>query len=184
MIQVFSENNVPSNEKEQEIEDRSSVPLDSLECDVSIHNVVGGSVEQCHNTCNKTCQENCGAVLSSWDSNKIDRIQTLFAGAKSIFKSKLICHLTTQGNIGPKVLSLLVGKSEYIIKKVINDQRDGVKQYIHSNLKMSRLSNASVNFIVWMVMFSSKFGQDSPEDLVIVLPSYMYKGTELFVVPN
>merc|ERR1712025_255005 len=106
------------------------------------------------------------------------------------FKEKLLSHLWAQDNMGaglsgicfskhnfcPKIFSKLVNRSEFLVKKVIKDKHVGVRRYIHGNSGRPKDSMASISFVVWMLLFISKFGQDSPEDLVKVLPSYMYKG--------
>ena len=173
-------------------EDFSSLPLIGVHCENETSKdppiALDETVEQ--NFCNKHCVANCGLKLASLSDNEKKHILSVFQGTIIEFKRKLLSHLQTQENIGIpatsicffkqnfciKAFSNLVERSEYLVRTVVEDKLTGTQRYMHGNYKSSRESGASINFTVWMLLFSRKYGQDSPEDVTIVLPAYLYKG--------
>ena len=70
-----------------------------------------------------------------------------------------------------KSFSELTGISTYILSTVRSDFNAGrTSMYVHGNCWKGRMSNASIGFVSWMKNFASRFGQDSPDEKLIILP--------------
>ena len=141
-------------------------------------------------SCNRTCVNKCNDAISSLSDADRVQMKKKFAGSKLDYKNVLLQHVITQEHMDlgisriywkkhhycAKAFSELVGRSEYITRKVLVDVKNGTKRYIHGNSVKSRESLASINFTAWMLIYIHKHGQNSPDDLVTVLPAYLYKG--------
>ena len=138
--------------------------------------------------CSKHCEKKCGVFHSEMASEDKETLIDDFSGTKQDFKRKLLNYLKVQKSVGisdygicymnhlfcPHVFSIVTNRSVYVIKKVLSDHRDGVQRYLHGNMK-KRCSRATTNFVAWMLNFVNCYGQDAPDTIVKVLPSYLYK---------
>ena len=79
-----------------------------------------------------------------------------------------------------ETFSELVKVSTYLLREVHEDFNNGRKvEYEHANKKRNIMSAATEGFIAWMQVYASRFGQDAPDEVCIVLPKVLMK-TELY----
>ena len=69
--------------------------------------------------------------------------------------------------------------SIYIADKVLKDFERGLRRHFHGNANKEKSRSSCLRFCGWMKIFSEKYGQDGPTDIVCVLPSYL-NGAELY----
>ena len=145
-------------------------------------------------TCSSTCDENCSQFVETLDESDLYLLKNKFkCKSKLESKKKLLLHLKTQLEFGLKgncfifknhkfclkAFSTETSVSEYLLKVVLKDIRNGVMQYVHGNDASPRESAACVQFIAWVKCFIELWGQNSPDERVTVLPSFLTKA-ELF----
>ena len=70
-----------------------------------------------------------------------------------------------------KTYSDLTGVSTYVLNSVMLDFNNGRKvKYEHGNLGRGRISAAGANCVAFVLEFSRKYAQDSPDEKLVVLP--------------
>ena len=150
---------------------------------------LGGPILKGNETfCSLNCNNNCRENISNWTMVEKREIKERFQGFNSVKKQqKLLKQLEFQENAGistegfyfkkqllcVKQMSSLSLISTYVLQKVIKSYRKGLKVYYHGNESKSKCSLKTIKFCSWMKMFSERFGQDGPLDVVTVLPSYL-----------
>ena len=72
-------------------------------------------------------------------------------------------------------LSFFLDLSYYIIKTVFKDSEADLVQYVHGNAFNIKESLATVQCSSWFLVYLAIHGQNSPDELLTVLPSYMTK---------
>ena len=148
-----------------------------------------------NNFCSKTCKNNCEASVDLLPSEKVEMMKKMFKGNSIIeTKSKLLTHLSVQSHVGNltngytifghefclEFLNHFLGISQFLLKSVMKDYWRGVTFYEHGNKGiMKNPSLATVNFISWFKCFTSLYGQNAPDEQVVVL-SYWLKGKALY----
>ena len=174
---------------EKKDEDFSSLPLESIECEVSEQEQIVKVDHHVKMRCSKHCGEKCESYISNMTVEEIENVKSDFYLCNKDFKKKLLAHLMIQQKIGihkfgicldnhvfcAQSFSFLTGKSVYSVMKVLKDHKNGVVKYIHGNQKR-HLSRATTIFIAWLLTFVSRYGQDAPDECVKVLPAYLFKG--------
>ena len=138
--------------------------------------------------CSLNCTSNCEEKVSYWTIKEKEEIKDTFRGLSAVNKQqKLLKQLEFQDNAGlstegfyfkkqllcVKQMSCLTSVSPYLLKKVKTNYQRGQKRYVHGNSSKKNCQVASINFCAWMKVYSERFGQDGPTDIVTVLPSYM-----------
>ena len=131
------------------------------------------------------CSLNC--VLSVTDEAR-EVIKVLLSDKNNVEKkNELLTQLRSQQRSGlpvsgfvlcglylcPKSFSTQCELSANIIKSVMDAFSTGLIKFEHGNAGGSRQSALTVNFICWMKHFISLYGQDAPDESVIVLPSFL-----------
>ena len=142
--------------------------------------------------CSKICGNKCEKVIESWSNEKVMEMKSDLKGSSSTeSKNKLLKHLRDQmkfndttgarallyrGHLFCKsFLAYFLDLSYYLVKTVFKDWEAGRVQYVNGNVENIRESQATVNCISWFLVHIAIHGQDSPEELLTVLPSYMTK---------
>ena len=73
-----------------------------------------------------------------------------------------------------KAFSRLTGVSQYILSNVRADFNQGRRvKYEHGNKGGGRMTLASAGFVSWMKVFAARYGQDSPDEQLIILPRFV-----------
>ena len=104
-------------------------------------------------------------------------------------KNKILKHLNEQKKFNGKsgellykdhsfckpFLSFFLDLSYYIIKTVFKDSEADLVQYVHGNAFNIKESLATVQCSSWFLVYLAIHGQNSPDELLTVLPSYMTK---------
>ena len=144
--------------------------------------------------CSRNCQENCGERVAVWSLVEKEKIKNNFTGLSLANKQhKLFKQLSFQKSAGlstegfffnkqllcVKQFSELSSISFYILRKILKNFSTGHKMHLHGNSFTVKTPESSVLFCGWMKVFSQKFGQDGPDDIVTILPSFLNK-SELF----
>ena len=144
--------------------------------------------------CNAGCVENCDQFVKTFNDMDLKLLKEKFScRLKLESKEKLLQHIRQQKENGlpdycyifrqhkfcVKAFSFLTSKSPYLLKVVLKDNFNGVVRYVHGNDSSPRESVACVKLIAWVKCFVELWGQNSPDEVVIVLPSYLSKA-ELF----
>ena len=146
--------------------------------------------------CSKSCLNRCEKFINTWSSEEISKMKSEFKGTSSLErKNKLLTHLINQKKFScsSQLLGLLyrghlfckpflsdfLGLSYHIIKIVFRDCEGGLIQYVHGNMDNIRESLATVMCVSWIKVYISIHGQNSPDEVITVLPSYMTK-SELY----
>ena len=141
------------------------------------------------NFCSSWCRNDCQKVTEAWGAEKIKKVTEIFKSDKVVsVKNKLISHLEVQENIGVasdsyvvlghqfcmEFLSHMAKCSLYILKTVLEDYCRGVRCYDHGNKGIVKSpSVATMNFIVWFKNFLNLYGQDAPDDQVVILNHWL-----------
>ena len=145
--------------------------------------------------CSKSCLFDCYKVWNTWIQEDKDAILSIFTGKTKLkTKNKLISHLAAQGHLGIETdcyvvksqkfciqsLSHISGISEYLLKLVMKDYWRGIRLYDHGNKEIFKQpSVATISFIGWLRQFLEHYGQNSPDEELIILP-YWLKGKALY----
>ena len=163
-----------SNAEDYEEQDSFSVQDMKIEY---VHRYTDGSKRFC-------CDNGCYGNLV----NHEDMLNIFKTRSKIEQKNTILKYLTTQQLIVKdgsdntvfhfegetfcmKSFSELMGVSTYILSTVRSDFNAGrTSMYVHGNCWKGRMSNASIGFVSWMKNFASRFGQDSPDEKLIILP--------------
>ena len=156
---------------------------------------LGGPILKGNDTvCSLNCNNRCREKVSNWTMVEKREMEDSFQGLNAVKKQqKLLKQLEFQENAGistegfcykkqllcVKQMSSLSLISTYVLQKVIKSYHKGFKVYYHGNESKSKCLVASIGFCSWMKVFSERFGQDGPVDVVTVLPSYL-NVTELY----
>ena len=142
--------------------------------------------------CSKLCMKKCELIVASWSPEKILEMKSSLKGKSSTeSKNKLLKHLHDQKKFHAtcpadvlvyhghsfckSFLSVFLGLSYYIIKTVFFDYGAGLVRYVHGNVENIRESLASVKCTSWVMIHIAIHGQNSPDEILTVLPSYMTK---------
>ena len=146
--------------------------------------------------CSRNCQENCGESVRFWSLVEKEKIKSHFTGLslankqQNLFKQltfQMSAGLSTEGFFYNKQLlcvkqfSELASISCYILRKLLRNFSTGHKMYLHGNSFAVKTPVSCVNFCAWMKLFSQKYGQDGPDQIVTILPSFLNK-SELFKI--
>lgn len=141
-----------------------------------VHRYIDDAKQIC---CDKGCYRKC---------NHEEMLNIFKTRSKIEQKNTILKYLTTQQLIVKdgsdntvfhfegetfcmKSFSQLTGVSTYILSTVRSDFMDGrTLMYVHGNCWKGRMTNASIGFVSWMKNFASRFGQDSPDEKLIILP--------------
>ena len=146
--------------------------------------------------CAKYCRNDCELIYENWSVRDAEQLKDMFKCCTiAETKSKLIMHLQAQENISKsnvdgyvikdqlfctKFLEHVTGVSNYILKKVLNDYRNGVQRYHHGNSGIVKSpTSATVGFCCWFKTFLILHGQDAPDKEVVVL-NFWHKGRSLY----
>ena len=144
--------------------------------------------EKCSAFCTSRCfdhsltEEDLKELKKVFKKNKITKTKEAILHHLLSMKIAGMSHhrLTFKGhNLCPKFFSHLSGISLYIVNKVIRDVSEGVVKYEHGNTGVKKEGTGVNNFAAWILVFIENFGQNSPEDQVVVLPEFLSKA-ELF----
>ena len=145
-------------------------------------------------TCSANCNKNCQEIMETWSQKEINEIKSDFLGLNLVQKQgKLLKQLNFQSKAGLSCQGFVVNKlllcvnqfseiasiSTYILKKVLKNHLEGHKRFMHGNKNKIKCQAGRSNFVAWMKVFSERYGQDGPSDVVTILPSYL-NGAELF----
>ena len=140
--------------------------------------------------CSRYCSGDCHSVWENLQVDKKKRIEDLFTQMTLLEKKNfLLDHLKKQDLLGIKKngfhfeghtyciksCSIITRVSQYILKQVKEDFKNQLCKYVHGNKYGTRISYSAINFIAWMKHFSSLYGQSSPDELLIVIPSHWTK---------
>ena len=151
-------------------------------------------VKKKETVCSLNCQFHCKQSITVWSHSERESLKTTFSGLSlADVQRKLLRQLEFQERAGistggffsnkqllcVKQFSELSTISTYILKKVLTRFGSGHRRYFHGNTLRVKKRSAGVQFCGWMKVFSQKYGQDGPDDIVTVLPSYLNK-SELF----
>ena len=147
-------------------------------------------------TCSLSCNAKCSDVVASWSDSDVEDIRRIFVGSKSVaLKTILLMHLKFQQSAGlpvsgfffknqllcVKYFCAIAKISRYHVTTVLKDFARGCERYIHASLNQTRCSAACTTFVSWLTIFSERYGQNGPTDIVTVLPSYLNKA-ELYKI--
>ena len=102
-------------------------------------------------------------------------------------KNDLLQHLKSQQRAGllvscmafngqffcPQCFVRESGLSIYTVKLLFSDFQQGRYDYKHGNNGVVKHSAATVNFIAWFKIFLSTYGQEAPDESIVVLPSFL-----------
>ena len=137
--------------------------------------------------CSQYCSSKCTSVWNTWTKDEKLIVESVLPG-KSVLERKnyLLEHLKKQKEFGLrrsgfhfnghtfclKSFSQFSGISDYLLKQVIKDHHSGLFRYVHGNESGTRMTSATINFIVWMKQFGQQYGQFSPDQLVTVIPAH------------
>lgn len=146
--------------------------------------------------CSHGCSNNCAVFIEKWKTEEIDDLKRKFSSLNNVqIQHKLLKQLEFQRSAGMPTcgyyfngILLCVNQmhelstvSKYMIRKVLRNFARGHKRFIHGNSSKVYNRRATTNFCTWLKLYSEKYGQDGPTDVVTVLPSYMNKA-ELYKV--
>ena len=131
--------------------------------------LIGKEIKE--SSCSKGCKGNCDTEINSWDDDSKCEIVKYFKEEDSSsisVKNKLMQHLTSQFNFGAPTscyvirnhkfclgsMSVLLGVSVYILKKVLQDYQHGQRIYRHG-LKggLRKMTSPTIAFICWLKQF-------------------------------
>ena len=128
-----------------------------------------------NNRCSRHCANSCESILTTWSADDLEFIRNLFDFEKiNTTKTKLLEHLKSQVKFGFQAdsyrvknqvfcinfFSFITGCSEYILKSVLCDFREGRELYCHGNLGAVRPESvATIKAICWLKIFSECYGQ-------------------------
>ena len=122
--------------------------------------------------CNKVAQKNL-LLAHLWSTAEV-HIEDAFEESNYYF--------IEQRKLCPVAYSEVTGISVYMLKVVREDFNRGRKAfYEHGNSGKGRLAVSTSNFIAWMLNFSQKYAQDSPDEKLVILPK-IFIVTELYEI--
>ena len=132
------------------------------------------------------CQENCRTRKDFKGVSEMVR-EEFSCDMKQEESNRLLQHLRAQKNMGfatsqlnwhgkfycEKSFSELSGISLYIIRKVILNHEEGATMIMHGNSGLSKFSDMTMSFKVWMRGFLEFNSQSAPDSHVQVLPHWL-----------
>ena len=145
----------------------------------------------CENLCMKLIQQTRPECREDWANQ--------FAGSKIDQKNKVLQHLKNTSEVEmelaisnhnffffqqtkfcPKGFSEVTKISVYMLNRVREDFVRGRRvNYEHGNRGKGRMTLAGSNFVSWILDFSEKYAQASPDELLIILPK-IFIVTEMY----
>ena len=151
----------------------------------------------------KCCERDCVQGLKEISLDSKNKLRRIFQCNKVDQKNLLLAHLWSaaevqiedafeesdfyfieQRKMCPLAYSEVSGISVYILKVVREDFNRGRKAfYEHGNSGKGRLAVSTTNFIAWMLNFSQKYAQDSPDEKLVILPK-IFIVNELYEIYN
>jgi hypothetical protein len=182
-----------SNERNYEVNEglrTGEVLEENLTVNVERANENPRFLSQKRQVCSQYCASKCTSVWESWTKDEREVVEQMLSGKTKLQqKNYLLEHLKKQKGLGIrksgfhfnghtfclKACSTFSGCSEFILKQVIQDYHSNLVEYVHGNKSGTRMSSATVHFIVWMKHFGLQFGQFSPDELVTVIPAHWTK---------
>ena len=134
------------------------------------------------------CDNNCNLAASKFDS--LDNIKRKFEGeTMTIRKNKLLDHLRTQRDIIGEceidgfyygghcycvsAFSNLSCISVYLLKQIKEAHLQGLDKFEHANSFMLKVSPNKENAICWFKAFCEIYGRRAPDEVLIILPSWL-----------
>ena len=149
----------------------------------------------------KCCETECFKFISTVSLAAKNEIREKFKCKLLDCKNKLLEHLKNtcdvqmedyseehnsfyfeQNRICPTTYSELTGVSTYILNKVRADFNSGRKeQYEHGNIGKGRMTAAGANCLAFILEFSRKYAQESPDEKLVILPK-IFIVSELYYI--
>ena len=138
--------------------------------------------------CSKSCPNKCSKSVLSMSTEEILEMKSNFTGKSNfVRKNRLLKYLQYQQKFSDYSIGLvykqkffcksflahLLDFSNWTVKTVFKDWQAGLVEYVHGGVANIRESLATVQCISWMKVFASIHGQDSPDEIITVLPSYL-----------
>ena len=129
------------------------------------------------------CDNNCNLAASKFDKR-------MFEGeTMTIRKNKLLGHLRTQRDIFGdcemdgfyygghcycvSAFSNLTCISVYLLKQIKEAHLQGLEKFEHANSFLLKVSPNKENAICWFKSFCEIYGQRAPDEVLIILPSWL-----------
>ena len=143
------------------------------------------------------CEDDCRAQVD-FDQMSETAKQEFRCNIKQEESKRLSQHLKSQNNMGlptdkvnwrgkffcEQSFSDLSGLSLYIIRKVILSHQEGASSIIHGNTGLSKFSNMTLCFKVWMAGFLEFNSQSAPDSNVQVIPHWLTRKTMYEIYRN
>ena len=147
----------------------------------------------------KCCGSNCLKFIRGLGEEVKDEYVDIFSGSRIVQKNKVLQHLRSTGEVHmemadsnhnyfffqqtkvcPRAFSEVTKISVYLLNTVRSDfNRGRTAEYEHGNRERGRLTQAGSIFLSWMVDFSERYAQASPDEMLIILPK-IFIVTELY----
>jgi hypothetical protein len=135
------------------------------------------------------CVNNCPEAVANLTSEAVEGIKAQFVG-ESLTETKniILAHLKTQSDMLEtdndgffykghaycgEAFSKLTGISRYILRKIQEAHMQGMKKFVHNNSLITKSSPRKVNAICWFKVYCTIYGQRAPDDIMVVLPSWL-----------
>ena len=170
----------------------TSQGFDNFE-DIAFEVHTGFNTESKSVFCSRNCKNRCADVRASWSENNVEHLKEMFKSDTIIdTKRKLINHLRSQNNVGEdtesylinghrfctKYLSSETGTSEFVLGSVLKNFSAGIQLYEHGSKGVQKQQSLSTTqFVCWFKQFVEIYGQNAPDENVIVLAHWLNKAT-------
>jgi hypothetical protein len=144
-------------------------------------------------TCSKNCRNNCDSEIKLLNMNSVNKLCEKFKGKNYVeTKNNLLMYFKHQISVGLGLdlihcegvrlcfgsFSHLTGISLHLLKICKGGAVNDLVRFSHAADCQSE-GPQTVKFVAWLLNFTKRFGQSSPDDDVLILPPFLTK-SELY----
>ena len=186
-----------SGTEEEEDESRNVVvETDKVSCSIALSTIYATNKDDSkscpvplllHSKCD--CNNKCEEAIINMEAAAKEDLKTRFEGLSLMErKNILLQHLRAQKDITGNVIdgfsygghvwcnsafSKLTGISRYILRKMQEAHMQGMDKMVHANSLISKNSPRKVQAMCWFKAFCKVYGQRAPDDILVILPSFL-----------
>ena len=134
------------------------------------------------------CSNNCHSTADNLSKEDLQTIKNKFVG-ESLTETKniLLAHLKTSSDVLENIegffykghefcglaFSKLTGVSRYILRKVQEAHKQRLDKFVHRSSMSRKNCPRKVNAMCWFKAQCPIYGQRAPDDILVVLPSWL-----------